>query len=316
MGSSAFDLGVKHTQVRLTETVFADGQHLGFAQCIIGAVCVTVAAFVQEFAARSAGCTVLHLCADRFGGLQLRHIQHGVRVSREHAGAGRTVHTAFPALCSLAVVVAIDHRTPKLTAHQIELIAEFRHLIGRIFVAGDNFVDRVQHHGDVSAFCGPADQLRRQLVHGYAGPAQVPHVDIAQILRVQPHCGVYVTKTVKAARTVQLQIDIQHFSLCTAEPSEPWHTLRNADAKFNERKTLAGLGGPRQQHLVSLAEHALDQSRGQLRHVFPRRGHALCIRQIIRNRFHPIFPLAPVRLAEIGFQQILFLLPAHGSRHA
>ena len=45
---------------------------------------------------------------------QLDNVQYSVRIPREHAGAGRTVHTAFPALCSLAVVVAIDHRTAGL----------------------------------------------------------------------------------------------------------------------------------------------------------------------------------------------------------
>ena len=72
----------------------------------------------------------MQLLADGIGRHQLGHVQHGVRVTGEHAGAGRTVHAALAALGTLAVVVAVDDGAVQLPAHQVELVAELCHLVG------------------------------------------------------------------------------------------------------------------------------------------------------------------------------------------
>ena len=50
---------------------------------------------------------------------------------------------------TLAVVVAVDHRTPQLRAYLIELVADVRHLVGAVFIPGNDLIDRVNDDSDV-----------------------------------------------------------------------------------------------------------------------------------------------------------------------
>ena len=57
-----------------------------------------MAAFVQHGLDDAAGGFVVELLPDGIGGHQLGHVQHGIRVAGEHAGAAGTVHAALAAL--------------------------------------------------------------------------------------------------------------------------------------------------------------------------------------------------------------------------
>ncbi len=134
---------------------------------IVRAVGIGVAALVQHGLDDPAGGLIVQLLADGIGRHQLGHVQHGVRVTGEHAGAGRTVHAALAALGTFAVVMAVDHGAVQRAAHKVKLVAELGHLVGAVLVAGDYLINGVQHHGHVALFLGPADELGGQLVHGH-----------------------------------------------------------------------------------------------------------------------------------------------------
>ena len=55
-------------------------------------------AFIQHGLDHAAGGFVMQLFPDGIGGHQLGHVQHGIRVAGEHAGAGCAVHAALAAL--------------------------------------------------------------------------------------------------------------------------------------------------------------------------------------------------------------------------
>ena len=57
-----------------------------------------MAALVQHGLDDPTSCLVAQLLPDGVGGRQLGHVQHGIRVASEHAGAGCAVHAALAAL--------------------------------------------------------------------------------------------------------------------------------------------------------------------------------------------------------------------------
>ena len=100
------------------------------------------------------------------------------------------------------MVVAVDHGAAKLRAHLVELVAEMRHLVGAVLVAGDDLVNRVNDNCHVALFCGAANEFRRELVHRYAAPAQIPDVDAVDVLRRKAERRVNVFEAMQAGRTV------------------------------------------------------------------------------------------------------------------
>ena len=214
------------------------------------------------------------------------------------------------------MVVAVDDGTFQLPADQVELVAELGHLISAVLIAGDDFVDGVQHHSQIPLFGRPADQPRGKLVHRHRGTAQVPHVDAAHVIGRIPQGIVHILETVQTGCPVQLQVDVQHLALGAVEPTQPGLALGNADAQLDQGKTFARLAGTGQQQLVAFAQYILDQRVGQRRQRAPDIGHALGIRQVIGAGLHPIAPLLPAGFAEIRCQQILFFALAHNARHS
>ena len=215
------------------------------------------------------------------GKRQLDHVQHGIRVPGKHAGAGCTVGAAFAALQAFGVVVAVDDGTGQLPANLIKLVAEDRHGLGAVLVAGDDLIDGVQNDGDVAFFTGPADELRGEFIHGHGRTAKVPDVDAGQILRRQLHGCVYVPKAVQAAGPIQLQIDVQHPPLGAGKAVHPALALGDGDGKLDQGEALACFRGAGQQHLVPLPQHSLDQRRGQRRQVLPVVRQAFRVRQFV-----------------------------------
>ena len=148
------------------------------------------------------------LFEDLVGQFQFRHVNECVRITGKHAAAGGTVHAPLAALCPLAVVVAVDHRTAQLGAHLVELVAEMCHLVGTVLVAGDDLVNGVDDDGNVLLFLGSPDKLRGKPVHGFCHAAEIPDVNATEIRRRQFHCLIHVPEPVQAARPIQFQIDV------------------------------------------------------------------------------------------------------------
>ena len=272
------DFGVNGPQVGQAQALLGHGQHPALAEGIVRAVGVRMAALVQHGLDDPTSCLVAQLLPDGVGGRQLGHVQHGVRVTGEHAGTGRTVHAALAALGTFAVVMAVDHGAVQCAAHKVKLVAELGHLVGAVLVAGDYLINGVQHHGHVALFLGPADELGGQLVHGHGRTAQVPDVNVFQVLRRQAHGGVHILEAVQAGGPIQLQIDVQHLALGAGELAQPRLALGNGDAQLDEGKALAGLAGARQKHLVPFAQHPEDERVCQRGQVLPVGGEVLGVR--------------------------------------
>ena len=272
------NVGIQCTQVGQTQLLFGNRQHPGTAAGVILAVTVGMAAGVQQGRTGRAGGFVLQLVADGIRGRQLCHVQHSVRVAGKHAGTTGAVHAALAALSTFAVVVAVDDGAAQLTADQIELVAKLGHLVSAVLVAGDDFINRVQYHRNVALLGGPADEPRGQLVHRHRRAAQVPHIDAAHVVRGIAQCRVHILEAVQAAGAVEFQVDVHHLALGAAEPSQPRLALGNADAQLDQGKALARLAGTCQQHLVPLAQHAVDEGIRQRRQVAPVVGQVLGVR--------------------------------------
>ena len=89
---------------------------------------------------------------------QLCHIQKGIYIPGKHAGSRGAIHRALPALISLAMVMAIYHRTVTCIGNLIKIINELCHCISVILVAGKYFVDRIDDYGCIAPILCPADQ--------------------------------------------------------------------------------------------------------------------------------------------------------------
>ena len=152
-------------------------------------------------------------------------------------------------------MVAIDYRAPQLCADTVELVAELRHLVRAVLIAGYNLVNRVNNNRDVVLLGSAPDKLWRQLVHWHRLAAQVPDINVLQVRRYQVEGRVNIFKTMQAARPVKLQVDIQYFALGAVE-SYPLAAFGDGDAQLDERERLTGLAWTGQEHLVTLAQHS------------------------------------------------------------
>lgn len=117
--------------------------------------------------------------------------------------------------------MAVDRRAGEFGADLVELVAEVGHLLRAVFIARNDLVDRVDDDRQIPLVPRPADELRSELVHREALPAQVPDVDIPDVRRRDLHRGVYVPEAVETARPVQLQIHIEYAPLRAPEPPHP-----------------------------------------------------------------------------------------------
>ena len=129
--------------------------------------------------------------------------------------------------------MAVDNSTAKLRTHQIELIAESRHLIGTVFIAGNNLVNGVDDNGNIVFLGCSANQFWCKFVHRYRLATQIPDIQISDILRAPAHGHVNVIEAVKAASTVKLKVNIKYLSLC-AFPAQPFTPFRNGTAQLNQ----------------------------------------------------------------------------------
>ena len=265
--------------------------------------------------AGSGRCRIGLLLHDLRGQLQLHQIQHGIRVTGKHAGSRCPIHGPLASLGALGVVVAVDHGAAKLRADLVKLVAEGRHLVGAVFVAGNDLINGVDDHGDVVLLQRPPDELRGQRVHGQRLAPEIPDIDIADIGRPQPHSLIHILKPVQAASSVQLQVDIEHLSL-GALPLQPLLALGNGNAQLDQCKGLARLGRPGDQHLMALPQHTLDQAGGQSREVIPVVLQPLKLRQIVVGTLYPFLPGFPGFLSNIGIHQKLLVPPPGNAGHS
>ena len=275
---------------------------------------VALACRLERRAAHTADGIVLHLHAQVVRHFQLDEVEQRIRVASEHAGAARAVHRALAALRTLGMVVTVDGRAAEFGAHLVKLVAEVRHLIGGVLVAGDDLVNRVDNDRDVVLLDGSANQLGREPVHRHGLAAQIPDVDVAEVLRLPAEAAVHVPKTVQAGGAVKLEVDVQHSALCTVE-AEPAFALGDGDGQLDERERLARLGRSGKQHLVSLPEHTADECRSQRRHLVPDRAHALRVGQVIGRALDELAPFGKVRLADVGVDEELLVSLSHHARH-
>ena len=211
-------------------------------------------------------------------------------------------------------MVTVDHGAAQLGADPVELIAEFRHFVRAVFVAGDDLVDRVEYHGREAPFPAAADQPGRELIQRHDAAAQIPDRDIVDVFAFPAQRGVYVLKAVLAAGRIKLQIDVEHTAL-RAMKAQPLPPLGNGGAQLDQRKGFARLARAGEQQLVSLPQHALDQRRRKRRHIVPDLGERLHIGQVVVGRFNPFLPLGKRRLADVFGDDILPVFAAQYARH-
>ena len=134
---------------------------------------------------------------------QLCHINECIRITGKHAAAGGTIHAPLAALCPLAVVVAVDHRTAQLGAHLVELVAEMCHLVGTVLVAGDDLVNGVDDDGNEVLLFRPTNQFRCKFVHRFGYATQMPHFNIPNIDRRYLQSSINIMDSVVTGSLVQ-----------------------------------------------------------------------------------------------------------------
>ena len=155
-------------------------------------------------------------------------------------------------------MVTVDDGAVQLGADLVELVAEVGHLVGAVFVACDDLINRVDDDGRVVLLGCPADELRRQLVHGDGFAAQLPDVDVGNVVGWPSQGVVYVFKAVQTARPVQFQVDVQDAPL-GAVPVEPLPSFGDSNGHLDEGEGLAGFRGACQHHLVPFPQYALNK---------------------------------------------------------
>ena len=171
---------------------------------------------------------------------KLYHIQHSVRVAGKHTGAGCPVHGLLASLAALTVVMAIDNRHTQFCTDLVKLVAEVGHLVRAVLVAGDDFINGVNHNGYVVLLGGPAYEHRSQFVHRPGLTTQVPDINVFKVVRFPSESLVHIPETVQTAGPIQLQIHIQDSPL-GALPSQPLPALRNGYTHLNLQEGLSGL---------------------------------------------------------------------------
>ena len=211
--------------------------------------------------------------------------------------------------------MAVDHGAVQRAADHIKLVAEFCHLLGVIFITGQNFINRVNDHGDIAFLFGSADKTRSQLVQRHGFAAQVPDIDTSYLFGRKVQCGIDILEAAKAGRTVQLKVYIENFALCAGKMSKPWNALCNADTQFDKGEALAGLRGTSQQHFIAFAENALNKRVLLGRQIIEEITEIFFIRGIICFRFQPVTPFIPAGSADVGFQQHLPFVTARDAGH-
>ena len=170
-----------------------------------------------------------------FRHFQFDEVQKGVGIAGKYSGAAGSVHAALLALAALGMMVAVDHRCAQLGAYPVKLIAESGHLVGAVFVAGDNFIDRVDDDGDIVLLHAAADQLRCQFIHGHCPTSQIPNIHVGQVSRFPAQRLIYIPEPVQTACPIQFQIDIHHPSFGTGE-AKPRLPFGNGDGQLYQGK--------------------------------------------------------------------------------
>ena len=99
-----------------------------------------------------------------------------------------------------------------------------------------------------------------------------------------------VGKAVQAACPVQLEVDVEHLAPGAVEAAQPPGPLGDGDAQLDEGKALARLAGAGQQHLVALAQHTVDQGRGQIGQVLPAGCEGFGVGQLVGLALQPVLP--------------------------
>ena len=207
-------------------------------------------------------------------------------------------------------MMAINNSASALGDNLVKLVAELRHLVGRVLVAGNDFIDGVNDGSDESFILYPSNQFPCQLIHRLRLAAQVPYLYVADIFGRNAQGFIYILEPVEAARPVQFQIHICNFPLGAAEP-QPLLIFCYGNSQFDERERLARFAGSGNQHLVSLPQHSLDKFRGQLRHIIPYLGQVFQLRQVIIQRREPFQPFLVILPADVRGNQELFVSVAN-----
>ena len=168
------------------------------------------------FCASDDGFSPQHL-ADIVGYFQLCKVQQCVRITGKYTRSGCSVHRLLAALCAFAVVMAVDNCSVQLRTNLVELVAEIRHLVRTVLIAGDDLIDRVDDDNVVVLLFRAPDQLRSEFVHRYRFASQVPDINVSEVLCGDSERFVDILEAVQAACAVQLKIDVQDLALSAFE---------------------------------------------------------------------------------------------------
>ena len=84
--------------------------------------------------------------------------------------------------------MAVDCAAAGLVADLVELVTESAHVGGRILIASDDLVDRVDHDGIKFQIPDSPDELWHQLIKRYRMTAKVPDEDVLRLSNRQALC--------------------------------------------------------------------------------------------------------------------------------
>ena len=190
------------------------------------------------------------------------------------------------------MMVYIYDRCARLRGDPVELIAELRHLLRRVLVAGQYLIDRVDDNRLVAVLFRPPDKLRNKLVDAFRPPSQVPYIKLLECLAWHA-CGLAdVLKSMQAAIPIQLKIDVQDAPL-SAFPADPRPAGCDRQTELDEQEGLPCLGSADDQHLVAFPEHSRDKLRRHWRKIVDDVIDILEIGEIVIHGFDVLFPFVP-----------------------
>ena len=212
------------------------------------------------------------------------------------------------------MMMCVNHGAAGFVADLVELITELRHIRRAVFIAGFDFVQRVNDDGGQIQIPHPAHQLWHQLIQRHSVTTQVPNNDVLPVQRFQLQRLIDFPEAVHAGDGVDFQIDIQRTALFALE-AQPLDTFSDRNSQFHQQERLTSFTAAGDQHLVPDAEDTLDQFSGWLQRFISEIFQRHHVRHLVGYTFSEVHPVVPRFSADVRIHQILPVPVPGDSRH-